>query len=435
MTIYHDAVAAVGGVLGTADADKDLLRELLVRRLPYPLGDSENFQDVTIVDPATGALPYDVLRLGRVFHYDPLDTLTAHDNTTCLVSAEGKRYKLVDSVDVVAWSVISSAVAPPASPAPALGDAYRVLPAATGDWAGYDNYVAVYTAHEWEFVDFAAGRLLYHEDEAGYYHRTIDGLWEAGLGAFTVSDNTLSPAVIINASVGGILRVENLTTTLPPALPTLEDAYIVGPSATGAWAGKDNYVALCIAAGGFALFAPKAGYEVYDKSTSTVYRYNGTSWQSAGGSCVAAPLPQFDSGNTFTNTSGSAFNWTTAGITVYPSSATNAHLKDPLTITHTAKKSGNLLEFEFDLTPGSNWHLNAPVFCLMRDSESAPLDKWETYDASTKRNVMKFSVVASDALSHVYRIYVFGTNGTYGGFNSTSPPFYNRRFSVKEYSQ
>lgn len=433
MTVNHDAVAA-SGVNGGAAANKTLLRSLYVARFPYCLADDEDSQQLIAVDPNTGSIITDILFLGRVFHYDPLDTTTAHDGTSCLVSSDGKRYKLAQNEDVIAWSVLDvTRTAPPSSPS--IGDAHIVASAATGDWSGHDGEVAVRTARGWEFVTYAIGRLIYDEGGDAYYHRDSSGDWVAGFGTQVIGANSVGPGALVNAGAGYILRVENQTTNAPPASPVVGDAYIIGSSPTGSWAGKATYIAVCEVAGTFSTYQPKTGYVVFDKSANTSYEFNGTSWVSAGGSCVASPLPQFDSGNTFTNVSGTAFNWTAAGITTYPSSVTNAHLKDPLTITHTAKKSGNLLEFEFDITPGSNWHLYVPVFCLMRDSESTPLDKWETYDASTKRNVMKFSIVSGDALPHTYRIYVFGTNTTYGGFNSTNPPFYNRRFSVKEYNQ
>src|SRR4051812_28815846 len=159
MTVNHDAVAAVPTV---GNVSKPLLRNVLVARMPYVLGDAESLSNTIAIDPSTGAVIVDVVLLGRVFHYDPSDHTTVADGTTCLVSADGLRYKLAAGTDVFCYAVLDNTIAtPPVSPA--LGDAYLVAAAATGAWAGKSNFIAVKTARGWEFVNFGIGRFVYVE--------------------------------------------------------------------------------------------------------------------------------------------------------------------------------------------------------------------------------------------------------------------------------
>src|SRR6266705_3553261 len=125
MTVNHDAVAALP-ISGSAN--KTLVRNVFVA----------------------------MLLLGRVFHYDHTDTTTAHDGTSCLVSADGLRYKLAVGTDVFAYAVINNTTSvPPGSPT--LGDAYLVAAGATGAWAGKSNYIASFTRRGWEFTNFSIG--------------------------------------------------------------------------------------------------------------------------------------------------------------------------------------------------------------------------------------------------------------------------------------
>src|SRR5882757_41890 len=171
MTVNHDAVAALPI---TGSASKTLLRNVNVARMPYVLFDADDSRNVIFTDPSTGAITIDLLLFGRVFHYDPTDTTTAHDGTSCLVSADGLRYKLAVGTDVFAYAVINNTTSvPPGSPT--LGDAYLVAAAATGAWAGKSNYIAVKTNRGWEFVNFSIGRLIYQEATDAYYHKNADG--------------------------------------------------------------------------------------------------------------------------------------------------------------------------------------------------------------------------------------------------------------------
>jgi len=277
MTVNHDAVAAIPIV---GNVNKTLTRNVLVARMPYVLADAEDSRNLVATDPSTGAIIVDMMLFGRVFHYDPTDTTTAHDGTSCLVSADGKRYKLALGTDVFAYAVLDNTIAtPPGSPA--LGDAYLVAAAATGAWAGKSNYIAVKTARGWEFVNFSIGRFIYVESVDTYFHKNAGGAWVPGFGSGIFAANSVPLSAAIN--FGRRLIVENQTTTAPPGSPTVGVAYIIGPSATGGWAGLDGKIAICEVAGSFVVYTPTNGWAAYDKARNTEFRFNGSAWISSAG--------------------------------------------------------------------------------------------------------------------------------------------------------
>ena len=429
MTINHEAVAALP--TGAA-ANKTLLRAMTVARFPYCLADDEDSRELVAVDPATGDVIPDLMFLGRVFHYDPADSSTAHDGTTCLETSEGKRYKLATGTDVLAWAVLDvTRAAPPASPA--LGDAHLVAAAATGAWAGHDGDVAIQTARGWEFVAFGIGRFLYDEATDTYYHRKATGDWVSGFGAQTLSDDTIRLGALIGADASFMLKVENQTTNAPPASPTVGNAYIIGPAPTGAWAGHAGKVAVCNVAGAFTIYTPVAGDMAYDKSQGVNVSFNGTTWETTSGVCVAFRSASATDNTGFTSNSGTTYNWSTSPTTP-PSASTNSRAIESLTISHTAKKVGNLLRLSYIFDGYYDWNV-APTFALMRDSESAPLEYRPVIDYGGSGNWrIEFLIAATDVISHTYKIMIFGTSSTFGGLNALIY-LYNRRLTLEEFVQ
>lgn len=71
--------------------------------------------------------------------------------------------------------------------------------------------------------------------------------------------------------------------TAPPATPANGDCYIVGTSATGAWAGHDKELA--VYRGGWQFYAPKEGVAAKDLATGDDYEYVSGAWtvKSGGG--------------------------------------------------------------------------------------------------------------------------------------------------------
>jgi len=115
--------------------------------------------------------------------------------------------------------------------------------------------------------------------------------------------NTLQPSVPFNRDMQVIaallvLVVEDMSLTAPPS--TLEGdvgrVWIVGTSATGAWAGEDNNLALCTAPGLWLFLEPPVqtrGRILNDGGTplNVYYRWSGSAWvdDTAAGAVSEAP--------------------------------------------------------------------------------------------------------------------------------------------------
>lgn len=74
----------------------------------------------------------------------------------------------------------------------------------------------------------------------------------------------------------GQISVINATTTAPPGSPTDGQSWIVGASATGAWAGKDGQIAAWFS--GWKFYPPKEGWTAWDRATDRLLAYSGTAW-------------------------------------------------------------------------------------------------------------------------------------------------------------
>ena len=80
------------------------------------------------------------------------------------------------------------------------------------------------------------------------------------------------------------LHVKSRIVTAPPGSPANGDAYIVGPSATGAWAGHDKSIAVwttdnpATPGGLWEFHVPNAGWLAYSDADTGFYSYSGTAW-------------------------------------------------------------------------------------------------------------------------------------------------------------
>lgn len=75
--------------------------------------------------------------------------------------------------------------------------------------------------------------------------------------------------------------VKGVGTNTPPGSPSDGDAYVVGTSPTGSWAGKNNQIARWTSvANAWEFYVPKAGWRVVDSSATgqPQYTYTGSSW-------------------------------------------------------------------------------------------------------------------------------------------------------------
>ncbi|SFE81324.1 Protein of unknown function [Sulfitobacter brevis] len=85
------------------------------------------------------------------------------------------------------------------------------------------------------------------------------------------------------------LAVADVPLSTPPASPALGVRFIVGPAPTGAWAGKENNVALHTD-GQWVFFTPIAGWRADVLATGTTLRFDGVTWISP----AQGPLQNID---------------------------------------------------------------------------------------------------------------------------------------------
>lgn len=259
-------------------ANKTLLRNALVQRPPYILGDDEDPTDLVAL--TEGALPKVLGYQGALFWLDPNDHTTEHDGTTCIVTSDGYRYK-VNAVQVP-YSVLDwQQDDPPESPE--FGDAYLTSAAPSGDWADHPEEIAVYTARGWMFAPLQVGQFVYVISINSPVHLDSNGDIVIGLGQQQHAPSTVPFSAAIGW--GGMITVENTTTNSPPSAGQ-GVAYIVGSSPTGAWSGYAGYVAVRETPGtsdDYTLYAPQYGWRAYNKAVAGDVQFNGTNWVAATG--------------------------------------------------------------------------------------------------------------------------------------------------------
>ncbi len=79
--------------------------------------------------------------------------------------------------------------------------------------------------------------------------------------------------------VGLHLSVLDRTLTAPPATPADGDTYIPAATASGAWAGHENDIAIWDAtAGAWVFYTPRTGWIAYMEAEGKLAAYTGTAW-------------------------------------------------------------------------------------------------------------------------------------------------------------
>lgn len=80
----------------------------------------------------------------------------------------------------------------------------------------------------------------------------------------------------------GMPIVQSRIISTPPVTVSgdIGKAWIVGPTATGVWAGKENQIALCVGATLWAYIVPKPYWKVFSIADADEYRLDaaGTTW-------------------------------------------------------------------------------------------------------------------------------------------------------------
>ena len=74
-----------------------------------------------------------------------------------------------------------------------------------------------------------------------------------------------------------LLAVEDKDLTAPPGSPADGARYVPAATATGAWSGKENYVAHYVD-GAWEFYAPREGFLAYVRDEDAFYSYDGSAW-------------------------------------------------------------------------------------------------------------------------------------------------------------
>lgn len=100
-----------------------------------------------------------------------------------------------------------------------------------------------------------------------------------------VPQNSMEPWVALNDALQLLdalvqLAVESRTLTVPPTTVAgdIGKRWIIGTSATGAWASHDGEIALCTGADLWRFIEPREGFEGWDIGASERIRYESGAW-------------------------------------------------------------------------------------------------------------------------------------------------------------
>jgi len=74
-----------------------------------------------------------------------------------------------------------------------------------------------------------------------------------------------------------LLAIEDKDLTAPPGSPSDGTRYIPAATATGAWSGKETYVAHYVD-GAWEFYTPREGFLAYVRDEDLVYVYDGSAW-------------------------------------------------------------------------------------------------------------------------------------------------------------
>lgn len=164
---------------------------------------------------------------------------------------------------------------------PALGDIYIVPLSATTDFLGQDNKLAVWDgvagSEAWVFLDQTPTSWEFFVVDESVNVQWNGTSWSQVSSGVTYLDRVLIDQAVIDASL-----------TTPPGSPSDSDAYIVAASATGAWAGQDNNLAI-YETSSWIFYTPEEGWFFRDQTANSSIIWDGTAWAAfaSGGGDVA----------------------------------------------------------------------------------------------------------------------------------------------------
>lgn len=159
---------------------------------------------------------------------------------------------------------------PPTTPSD--GEVHLVGSTPTGAWAGQGNKLARWFDLEsrWRFYSLEYGDAVTAEDDGElrvYDGSTFSTPPNVGGGGPAFDPDTLIPREVVT------LTPQNS----PPGSPAENDAYIVGSSPTGAFAGQAGKLAKYVNAA-WTFFTPPVGHFVVAQDTFDAAAWNGTNW-------------------------------------------------------------------------------------------------------------------------------------------------------------
>jgi hypothetical protein len=399
----------------TGAPDAALLRNLLIKRVIYTFAPDEDPSTFDALDADTGALPQALGFDGAVFWIDPNDTTSDHDGVSVIKTADDYRYKVAGTYDF--RSIIDATTATPPT-SPSLGDKYIVAAGATGVWSSHADDLAVWTPNGWKFQVPVIGQWVLDESVGGFLAYTSSG-WVYGPGARSFDDASIPLSAALGW--GAIVPVENQTTTTPPTA-TKGLRYVVGASATGDWLGKDKQIAICEVPGEWTFYSSENGWQIYDKSTSSAYTWNGTAWLSTAGTWIDRKSVSTVSGSTTAPSGNASYNYSSG--TAPTTSA--RRLIDTATLAFTAKKANAALRLHYSAdvtytTGSADVGTGDLVIAVFRDSGTNAV-AWQripvvqslltTTSQSLSTHLDQwFKLTAPDSSSHTYTIALISRSG------------------------
>src|ERR1044072_2933486 len=102
------------------------------------------------------------------------------------------------------------------------------------------------------------------------------------LGLPTWDEGNTEPDLVFNQLlfvVDALLKsgVQDILST-PPATPVVGETWLVGDTATGAWAGHENDIAIAVTGGsGWYFITPESGWAMWVQSEAATFRFT-TAW-------------------------------------------------------------------------------------------------------------------------------------------------------------